>query len=85
MRFSIRNTHLHLSSIVGLLLRQVEFWRQVKPMPVLALRCAQLEGLEGIIVMFDLSEVRGEILEFPAPLMVPVLTFVINHGNFSNL
>lgn len=39
---------------------QVSFWRQAQAtVPVLALRSAnELEGLEGVIVLFDLRQVR---------------------------
>lgn len=42
-----------------LFLRQISFWRQAQAaVPVLALRSAeQLEGLEGIIAVFDLRQV----------------------------
>lgn len=40
--------------------RKVTFWRQAQTIPILALRSVELEGLEGIIVVFDLGQVgRG--------------------------
>lgn len=37
---------------------QVELWRQAKPLSVPALRSCELKGVEGIIVVFDVNQVR---------------------------
>lgn len=45
----------------GVVFVQASFWRQAQAtVPILALRSAdKLEGLEGIIALFDLRQVRG--------------------------
>lgn len=46
---------------VGGAIAQVTLWRQAQEgMSILALRSVELEGLEGIIIVFDLGQVRGE-------------------------